>query len=41
MAPRNGAQFVEGLRSSPREVWVGGRLVTDVTAGTDSGITPW
>ncbi len=32
MAVRNGTQFVEGLRLAPREVWVAGRRVTDVTA---------
>src|SRR5262245_446613 len=32
MAPRNGAQFIDGLRRSPREVWVAGRRVDDVTA---------
>ena len=28
---RNGSEFVEGLRRSPREVWVAGRRVNDVT----------
>jgi 4-hydroxyphenylacetate 3-monooxygenase oxygenase component len=32
MAVRNGTQFIEGLRQAPREVWVAGRRVTDVTA---------
>ncbi|MBM3530780.1 MAG: 4-hydroxyphenylacetate 3-monooxygenase, oxygenase component [Alphaproteobacteria bacterium] len=32
MAARNGAQFVEGLRQAPRETWISGRKVTDVTA---------
>jgi 4-hydroxyphenylacetate 3-monooxygenase oxygenase component len=31
MAPRNGKEFIEGLRASPRETWVAGRRVTDVT----------
>jgi 4-hydroxyphenylacetate 3-monooxygenase oxygenase component len=32
MAPRNGQQFIEGLRANPREVWVAGRRLDDVTA---------
>jgi 4-hydroxyphenylacetate 3-monooxygenase oxygenase component len=32
MAPRNGKEFIEGLRANPREAWVAGRRVTDVTA---------
>jgi len=32
MALRNGKQFIEGLRLNPREVWVAGRRVDDVTA---------
>lgn len=32
MAPRSGSEFVEGLRRNPREVWVEGRRVDDVTA---------
>src|SRR5262245_3607966 len=31
MAPRNGQAFIEGLRRSPRDVWVAGRRVGDVT----------
>jgi aromatic ring hydroxylase len=31
MATRNGREFVEGLRQNPREVWVAGRRVDDVT----------
>jgi 4-hydroxyphenylacetate 3-monooxygenase oxygenase component len=31
MAPRNGKEFIEGLRANPREVWVAGRRVADVT----------
>jgi 4-hydroxyphenylacetate 3-monooxygenase oxygenase component len=31
MAPRNGTQFIDGLRQHPREVWVAGRRVDDVT----------
>jgi len=31
MAPRNGSEFTEGLRRNPREVWVAGRRVGDVT----------
>ena len=31
MAPRNGKQFIEGLHANPREVWVAGRRVDDVT----------
>jgi 4-hydroxyphenylacetate 3-monooxygenase oxygenase component len=32
MAVRTGAEFIAGLRNSPREVWVAGRRVSDVTA---------
>jgi 4-hydroxyphenylacetate 3-monooxygenase oxygenase component len=32
MAPRNGQEFIEGLRANPREVWVAGRRVGDITA---------
>jgi aromatic ring hydroxylase len=32
MALRSGAEYIEGLRRSPRETWVGGRRVDDVTA---------
>jgi 4-hydroxyphenylacetate 3-monooxygenase oxygenase component len=32
MAARNGREFIEGLRRQPREVWVAGRRVDDVTA---------
>ena len=31
MAVRSGKDFIEGLRRHPREVWTGGRKVTDVT----------
>ncbi len=31
MATRNGREFIEGLRRNPREVWVAGRRVDDVT----------
>jgi aromatic ring hydroxylase len=31
MAPRNGQDFIEGLRRNPREVWVAGRRVDDIT----------
>ena len=31
MALRNGKQFIEGLRDNPREVWVAGRRVSEVT----------
>jgi 4-hydroxyphenylacetate 3-monooxygenase oxygenase component len=31
MAPRNGSEFIEGLRRSPRAVWVAGRRVGDIT----------
>src|SRR5215475_8297650 len=31
MAPRNGTQFIDGLRQNPREVWVAGRRVDEVT----------
>ena len=29
---RNGSEFIDGLRGNPREVWVEGRRVDDVTA---------
>jgi 4-hydroxyphenylacetate 3-monooxygenase oxygenase component len=32
MAPRNGQEFVEGLRRAPREVWIAGRRVDEITA---------
>src|SRR5258708_379201 len=32
MAPRNGQEFIDGLRRNPREVWVAGRRVGEVTA---------
>jgi 4-hydroxyphenylacetate 3-monooxygenase oxygenase component len=32
MAPRNGQEFVEGLRRAPREVWIAGRRVGEITA---------
>jgi aromatic ring hydroxylase len=32
MAPRNGQDFIEGLRRNPREVWVAGRRVDDITS---------
>jgi 4-hydroxyphenylacetate 3-monooxygenase oxygenase component len=31
MAPRNGQDFIEGLRRNPREVWIAGRRVDDIT----------
>ena len=31
MAPRNGQEFIEGLRRNPREVWVAGRRVEEIT----------
>ena len=31
MAARTGAEFLEGLRANPRELWVDGELVEDVT----------
>jgi aromatic ring hydroxylase len=31
MAARNGQEFVEGLRRAPREVWISGRGVGDIT----------
>jgi 4-hydroxyphenylacetate 3-monooxygenase oxygenase component len=31
MAPRNGTEFIEGLRRNPRETWVAGHRVDDVT----------
>jgi hypothetical protein len=27
MAPRNGTQYIDGLRQDPRETWVAGRRV--------------
>ena len=32
MAARTGAEYVDGLRSDGREVWLGGERVQDVTA---------
>src|ERR1700680_4172282 len=32
MALRNGQEFIEGLRRNPREVWVAGRRVGEITA---------
>src|ERR1700742_362523 len=32
MPVRTGQQFIEGLRQRPREVWLGGKRVADVTA---------
>jgi 4-hydroxyphenylacetate 3-monooxygenase oxygenase component len=32
MALRSGAEFIEGLRRAPREVWIAGRRIDDVTA---------
>jgi 4-hydroxyphenylacetate 3-monooxygenase oxygenase component len=32
MAVRSGAEFIEGLRRTPREVWIAGRRIDDVTA---------
>ncbi len=32
MAVRSGAEFIDGLRRNPREVWAAGRKITDVTA---------
>jgi len=32
MPPRNGAQYVDGLRQNPRETWVAGRRVGDITS---------
>ncbi len=31
MPPRNGTQYVDGLRRAPRETWVAGRRVGDIT----------
>ncbi len=31
MGARTGAEYIEGLRSKPREVWIGGECVTDPT----------
>jgi anthranilate 3-monooxygenase (FAD)/4-hydroxyphenylacetate 3-monooxygenase len=31
MGIRSGQQFIDGLRASPREVWIGGERVADVT----------
>ena len=33
MAVRNDQEFVEGLRRAPREVWISGRRVGDITTG--------
>ncbi len=32
MAVRNGTEFIEGLRRNPREVWIAGRRIDDVTS---------
>ena len=32
MPMRSGREFIEGLRRTPREVWIAGRRVDDVTA---------
>ena len=32
MPVRSGAEFIEGLRKVPREVWANGRRITDVAA---------
>jgi 4-hydroxyphenylacetate 3-monooxygenase oxygenase component len=32
MAVRSGAEFIDGLRRAPREVWIAGRRIDDVTA---------
>ena len=32
MPARTGAQFIQGLRDRPREVWISGEKITDVTA---------
>lgn len=32
MPPRRGQDYIEGLRAAPREVWICGRRVSDVTA---------
>jgi 4-hydroxyphenylacetate 3-monooxygenase oxygenase component len=32
MAVRSGAEFIEGLRRAPREVWAAGRRIADVTS---------
>jgi 4-hydroxyphenylacetate 3-monooxygenase oxygenase component len=32
MVARRGAEFIEGLRRNPREVWISGRRIDDVTA---------
>ena len=31
MAARNGEAYIEGLRAAPREVWISGRRVGDIT----------
>jgi len=31
MGARTGRQYIEGLRDQPREVWLGGERVKDVT----------
>jgi aromatic ring hydroxylase len=33
MAPRNGTQYIDGLRQNPRETWVAGRRVGDIVDG--------
>ena len=30
VAPRNGTQYIDGLRRAPRETWVAGRRVGDI-----------
>jgi len=32
MPMRSGREFIEGLRRAPREVWIAGRRVDNVTA---------
>ena len=32
MAVRSGREFIEGLRRTPREVWIAGRRIDDVAA---------
>ena len=32
MPMRSGREFIEGLRAAPREVWIAGRRIDDVTA---------
>ena len=31
MGVRNGAEFIAGLRAHPKDVWIAGRQVSDVT----------